>query len=88
VEQDPHRTELARLRWRSRRGMRELDAVLLGFIDQAFDTLDTAETERLRLILDLPDPELYAYLVGRVVPEDPKLAELLQRIRNSVAPQA
>ena len=68
--------------------MRELDAVLLGFIDQAFDTLDAAETERLRLILDLPDPELYAYLVGRVVPEDPKLAELLQRIRNSVAPQA
>ena len=39
-------------------------------------------------ILDLPDPELFAYLTGRSAPEDPAIARLVDRIRSSHRPQA
>ncbi len=81
-------TELARLRWRSRRGMRELDAVLAGFLDSEFAHLNAADRRRMAAILDLPDPELHAFLVGRAVPEDPGFADLIRRIRGAFVPPA
>jgi succinate dehydrogenase flavin-adding protein (antitoxin of CptAB toxin-antitoxin module) len=66
--------------------MRELDAVLAGFLDSSFAMLDAADRERMAVILDLPDPELHAYLVGRAVPEDPAFADLFRRIREDFVP--
>ena len=80
--------ELARLRWRSRRGMRELDAVLAGFLDSTFAQLSGEDRQRMAVILDLPDPELHAYLVGGLIPEDPSYTELFRRIREAFVPPA
>ncbi len=80
--------DLARLRWRSRRGMRELDAVLQSFVQSSVAELDADELARFEQILDLPDPELFAYLTGRSAPEDPAIARLVDRIRASHRPQA
>ena len=63
----------ARLRWRCRRGMRELDA---------------ADKSRFAAILDLPDPELYGYLAGRSEPPDESIAALIERIRTSLHSRA
>lgn len=78
--------QFARLRWRCRRGMRELDAVLESFLDRSFVGLTSAERARMEVILDLPDPELHAYLVGRQEPEDPEFAALFRRIRSEFHP--
>lgn len=72
---------LGRLKWRCRRGMRELDAVLQQFLATEGPTLVAADIERFTAVLDLPDPELHAYLVGRSAPADPRIAELIARIR-------
>jgi antitoxin CptB len=77
---------LARLRWRSRRGMRELDAVLHAFLDA--NTMSEAEIECFEAILELPDPTLHAYLVGRSAPTDETTATLIERIRASVGSTA
>jgi antitoxin CptB len=77
-----------KLRWRCRRGMRELDAVLASFLDSAFGTLDEGEIARFEAILELPDPELLAYLSGRSAPADPDIAALVERIRSSHRPSA
>jgi antitoxin CptB len=77
--------ELARMRWRCRRGMRELDGVLETFFATAFDTLSDADKSRFAAILDLPDPDLYAYLVGRSEPTDPGSAALIARIRAAAS---
>jgi len=66
--------------------MRELDAVLAGFLERSFAAMNAADRERMAVILDLPDPELHAYLVGRAVPEDPAYAALLRRIREDFVP--
>ena len=66
--------------------MRELDAVLAGFLNSEFASLDLADRERLSVIFDLPDPELHAYLVGGLTPEDPAFADLFRRIREAFVP--
>src|SRR5690606_23570929 len=78
----PMSTELGRLRWRSRRGMRELDAVLLAFLDRSFEKLNDADKARYDALLNLPDPELYDYLVRRHEPQDKELARLVAIIRG------
>lgn len=75
---------LAKLRWRCRRGMRELDALLLAFVDQASAAFTEDELARFEEILALPDPVLHAYLLGRSDPPDAATAELIERIRAAV----
>jgi antitoxin CptB len=82
----PTSAELARLRWRCRRGMHELDGVLESFARVTLARLDAADFARFEQILDLPDPELVAYLVGSSAPADPDIARLVERIRSSHRP--
>jgi len=79
---------LAKLKWRCRRGMRELDAVLEGFVDANATTLTPNEIACFEAILDLPDPTLHAYLLGRSVPPDPATAALVEHIRAGHHPAA
>jgi len=68
--------------------MRELDAVLQGFVDSTAAALTEAEIGCFEAILELPDPTLYAYLVGRSAPPDPATAALIDRIRAGHRPSA
>jgi succinate dehydrogenase flavin-adding protein (antitoxin of CptAB toxin-antitoxin module) len=68
--------------------MRELDAVLLGFLEAEAATLSEAEMRCFEGILELPDPTLHAYLLGRSAPDDSATGALIARIRSSVSPAA
>jgi len=81
-----HQVERAQLRWRCRRGMRELDVLLIHFFEASFDGLGDAEKQAFRAILELPDPELQAYLIAGHASDDPQLESLLGRIRSSLHP--
>jgi antitoxin CptB len=61
--------------------MRELDALLAGFVDRSADNLTEAEMAVFEAILELPDPVLHSYLLGRSAPDDADTAELIERIR-------
>ena len=75
--------KVARLRWRCRRGMRELDALLTGFVDRCAADFTDAEMAAFEGVLELPDPVLHSYLLGRSAPTDAATAELIGRIRAS-----
>jgi antitoxin CptB len=62
--------------------MRELDAVLQKFVDAEATRLTEAEIARFEAILELPDPALHAYLLGRSAPDDAAVAALVERIRT------
>ena len=66
--------------------MRELDTVLQAFLQTGCADLDAADMARFEAILELPDPELYAYLAGRSDPTDLDIARLINRIRHSLHP--
>ena len=76
--------KVARLRWRCRRGMRELDALLIGFVDRCGARLTAEDMAAFEGVLELPDPVLHSYLLGRSAPADTATAELIGRIRASV----
>lgn len=78
---------IARLRWRCRRGMRELDALLLAFVEGAA-SLTEAEMAVFEGILELPDPVLHSYLLGRSAPSDAATVALIERIRSGVGSDA
>ena len=77
---DIHR--LARLRWRCRRGMRELDAVLMRYVEAEFPAASDAEQAAFELLLSCQDPEIYDLLTGRLAAEDAVLGHVIERLRK------
>jgi antitoxin CptB len=78
---EAHARRRARLRWRCRRGMLELDLLLTRFVERHYETLDPAERLAFERLLETPDPTLLAYLQGREVP-DPELQQIVARLRQ------
>jgi antitoxin CptB len=66
-----------RLVWRCRRGMKELDLVLMRYLRERWATAAADERAQFERILELPDPTLAAYLMGRETPPDPRMQEVL-----------
>jgi antitoxin CptB len=66
----PAAETLNRLRWRCRRGMRELDTLLEHYLAERFPVAPEAEQAAFVRLLDLPDPDLAAYLLGRSGPPE------------------
>jgi len=71
---------LGKLRWRCRRGMREIDVLLTRYIDERYAMASPAHQSAFRDLLDAPDPLIHAYFLGRQAPADPVLSSLIQRI--------
>ena len=56
------------LRWRCRRGMRELDVLLERYLEERYPCAPSIEQQAFEALLELPDPELHAYLCGARCP--------------------
>lgn len=80
------REELARLRWRARRGMRELDELLLAYLDRCGDSMGDLRRAQLTSLLSATDPELCDWLLHGVSPLDPDLADVIHDIRCATRP--
>lgn len=72
-----------RLAWQCRRGMRELDELLHGFLDRRYTGLDPAQQVTFGALLEYPDPILLELLMGRMCPADKDVADIVQEIRNT-----
>lgn len=72
----------SRIYWRCRRGMRELEELLLQFVDTQYAGLPQQEKHIFIRLLDYSDPLLYQYVLGQVVPRDRELAQILDKIRH------
>lgn len=75
-----------RLRWQCRRGMLELDLLLLGFLDKGYEDLSPAGCNAFEALLGSPDQLLYEYLLGGTVPIDKEVADVVRRIRAAAGP--
>jgi antitoxin CptB len=79
---DSSREETARLRWRCRRGMRELDVLLLRYLEQEYPSASAGERTAFAHLLDLQDPDVFGYLVGRQTAPEAELRHVVARIRR------
>jgi antitoxin CptB len=55
---------LKRLHWRCRRGTRELDALLGGWLDEYGARADAQTLAAFDALLDEPDPQIWDWLMG------------------------
>ena len=69
--------EQKRLRWHSRRGMLELDVLLIPFIDEAYEQLADDDKKLYKALLDQEDTDLFAWFLERVEPEDSGLQRIV-----------
>lgn len=70
-----------RIRWACRRGMLELDVLLLPFFQQAFQSLTLAEQEGFVALLSESDEDLYYWLLTKSAPANPIYMQLVKKIR-------
>ena len=75
--------ELSRLKWRCRRGMRELDVLLERFLERQYSAASSEIQLAFARLLTLPDPEIFALIMGRQITENPELRDVIQRLRHS-----
>lgn len=71
-----------RLRWRCRRGMRELDVLLTRYLDQHYGEASCDEQAAFRRLLDAPDPDLFSLCMGRADTEDGFEQVVVGRLRS------
>ena len=74
--------EKARLKWRCRSGMLELDLLLTRFCDAKFTTLTLEEVRKLNTLLKTPDPQLLSWLTGNENPEDKEIFDVVNWVRS------
>ena len=73
--------ELRRLRWRCRRGMRELDQLLTRYLDRRWPQASDEERGVFLRLLDCEDDRLWRWFLGHETASDAALDTLVQRIR-------
>ena len=61
----PQALQPGQLRWRCRRGMKELDVLLTRYVDERFAAAPATEQQEFERLLDAQDPVIYAYCMGQ-----------------------
>jgi antitoxin CptB len=79
-------TELKRLFWHSRRGMLELDVLLVPFVQEVYPSLSGEDKQRYKKLLDCEDQEMFGWFMQRNEPEDPDLKHIVRMILDRVQP--
>jgi antitoxin CptB len=74
-------TEKKRIRWRSRRGLLELDIVLERFLARGFDDLDEPGLEAYRRLLELEDTDFLEVVNAKADLDDPELMAVVRLLR-------
>ncbi len=68
------------LRWQCRRGMLELDMLLMPFIDEAFAALNNKQQNDFKRLLEHEDSELFPWLMLREEPTDVDMKTMVKLV--------
>jgi antitoxin CptB len=77
---------LGQLRWQCRRGMLELDYILVGFLDQHYSELPLEDQHLFVRMLDFEDQLLLDWVMGNVVPSDANIRRLVGFMQKELKP--
>lgn len=83
---DSERAEFNKLFWHSRRGMLELDVLLVPFLQEAYRDLPEDDQARYQKLLDCEDTDMFSWFMQKSKPEDPELARIVKIILDRVQP--
>jgi antitoxin CptB len=72
---------IARIQWACRRGMLELDVLLGDFLENGYLNLADEDKWLFIRLLECPDPQLFAWLMGAEDPVDQDLYKIVNIIK-------
>ena len=67
--------------WRCRRGVRELDVLFDQFLKSDYMNLSSAEKANFQRLLDVEDPIIMDWLMGRYMPEEPSIGNIIEKLK-------
>lgn len=73
-----------KIEWECRRGMRELDKMIMPFYQQYFDDLSEKEQNTFVEMLSYSDPELFRWFMHQLPAPTPTLQAMVDLIRHKV----
>lgn len=76
--------EYQRIYWHSRRGMLELDLVLMPFVENCLRSLDEEDQQRYVRMLECEDQDMFGWFLKRKKPEDKDVARIVELILEHV----
>lgn len=71
---------LKRLYWHSRRGMWELDLLLVPFLQHRYSELDESDKAAYKALIDQEDQDLFVWLMRREWPREDALRRIVKMI--------
>ena len=77
--------EFKRIRWASRRGMLELDLIMVPFVENCLLELSDEDQQRYIDLLEAEDNDLFAWFLGHATPDDPDAAMIVRKIVEYLA---
>lgn len=69
--------EYNRLKWASRRGMLELDLILMPFLENVYRTLSEQEQRWYEELLTCEDQDMFGWLMQHKEPPSPNLKKIV-----------
>lgn len=72
--------EWDRIRWNSRRGMREIDLMLDPFVEKYLPNMEESVVREYEYFLNCSDLELVRFLLRRQVPQDSRVLAMVNII--------
>lgn len=72
-----------RLLWASRRGMLELDLVLLPFLENVYDGLTEEDKQRYWALMECEDQDMFGWFLHRKDPDDPEIKRIVEIVREN-----
>jgi antitoxin CptB len=79
--------ELNRLYWHSRRGMLELDVLLVPFVKEVYPHLNDVDRACYVRLLECEDQDMFGWFMERSESEDPELQRMVRMILDRVQPK-
>lgn len=73
-----------RIEWDCRRGMLELDNVIMPFYRQHFDALSDTQKNTFIRLLACSDLQLFSWFFNRGTPTDPQLQQMVDYIQKTL----
>ncbi|EER46163.1 hypothetical protein AM305_02953 [Actinobacillus minor NM305] len=73
-----------KLEWACRRGMRELDKMIMPFYQNHFESLTEAQQQTFAEMLTYPDPELFRWVMHQLPAPTQKMTDLIELMRSKI----
>ncbi len=73
---------IRRLRWQCRRGIKEVEVLLIPFFEQQFSQLNGHDQLLFEKLLSQHDVDMFEWFTHRSKPDDPELAAMVVRVMN------